>query len=132
MTTQRADTLGAIDPTLLPQSSDPSPVQAIIDGLEVAREGCDHVQIVSMPRESQAPGAKAISRPRGFRLRASSGHASYLNGIATNVLDAEPMCHALPQARPEEVGRTVKAMRETTTSRRDAQLARTQPAWELT
>lgn len=117
MTTQRADTLGAIDLPLLPPSSDPSPDQVIIGGPEVALEGCDHVQGVSMPRDSQAPGTKAISRRRGLRLRASAVHASYPNGIATNVFGIEPMCHALPQARPEAVDRTVKATRKGTTSR---------------
>ncbi len=117
MTTQRADTLGAIDLPLLPPSSDPSPDQVIIEGPEVALAGCDRVQGVSMPRELQAPGTQAISRRRGLRLRAASVHASYLNGMATNVLDVESMCHALPQARPEAVDRTVKATRKGTTSR---------------
>jgi hypothetical protein len=116
MTTQRADTLGAIDFPLLPLSSDPSPDQAIVAGPVIALEACDHVQVVSMTRTLQASGAKAIRRWRGCGPGASSLHASYLYGMAANVLDVEAMREALQHAMSEEIDRTIEASREATTS----------------
>jgi 2-methylcitrate dehydratase PrpD len=65
--------------------------QAIADGVAVALAGNDQAPVQIIAQHFRDLGGKPVSSAWGMGFRTSPVYAAYINGVATHVLDFEPM-----------------------------------------